>query len=437
MDTPSEAPITAPTASTGAAVGPSLRDPRGARESRSATTQVGRFVGLRTLSETSSFRVASARELGAERAVTLVLATEGDPVLSSQALDRLFEAHRDPPHPGIARATERIDGTGGTGGNLVVFDFPAVIDLDGMIVLSAERGHKLPYAAGDGFTAKLREALLAGAARTDPETGAPQGVGGTLALANVVLAADGSHAVIGLGHNVATFDERHRLVARGRVYQAPEVAVGAPATQSSDLIAMIQMTRGVLSFVTLDGALVKVLAGLNLDSELARVLARFEIDVVRSSPANRLPVPEILALSQRVRDLLGVPMDPPAFAAFVRELVRGEAPDLLIPARPLEVAADSTWFALDGVRTEFGRSRVLGPLLVSLARARLERPGTFVPIDTLLAAVWAGERMTHASGRNRLYVAINALRKAGLGDHLESDAGGYRLGAGLRVQFTH
>lgn len=391
--------------------------------------ELGQFTGLRTLSETVAFRICAARDMNNDRRVTLVVANART-ARSSAALDLLFRAHRTPPHVGLARAVERI---AAPPVDLVVFDFPAVIDLDGMILLASERGRKLTYAAGDGFTALLRDALLAGAVRFDAETGVRLGVGGTLALANVVLAADGTHAVVGLGHNVAAFDEHHRLVARGRVFQAPEVMVGGPDTEASDLIAMIQMTRGVLAFVRLDDALVRVLSGLNLDSELARVLARFEIDVVRSSPSNRLPVPEILALSQRVRDLLGVPMDPPAFRAFVIALLIDEAPDLLVATRQLTVAANSRWFALDGTRTEFGRSRVLGPLLVTLARARVERPGEYLSIDTLLAEVWSGERMTHESGRNRLYVAVNALRNSGLGADLESGALGYRLGVGVCI----
>lgn len=75
-----------------------------------------------------------------------------------------------------------------TDGEVVVFDFPAVIDLDGATLLGAERGHKLAYVGADGFTAELRDALLAAPRHRD--TGALLGVGGTLALANVLLAGE-------------------------------------------------------------------------------------------------------------------------------------------------------------------------------------------------------------------------------------------------------
>jgi hypothetical protein len=99
----------------------------------------------------------------------------------------------------------------------------------------------------------------------------------------------------------------------------------------------------------------------------------------------------------------------------------------------VEVAADGAWFRRRGSeRVELGRRAVLQRLLATLAAAG---PGGAVGRDALVAAVWPGERMTDASADSRLYVAVNTLRRLGLGTSLQTADGAlaYGLATDVRV----
>ena len=84
-----------------------------------------------------------------------------------------------------------------------------------------------------------------------------------------------------------------------------------------------------------------------------------------------------------------------------------------------------SWVSLDG-------RNVAGRLLLALA----EQGGAIHPPEHLIEAVWPGEALLPASGRNRLYVAVRELRVAGLGDLLASRDGGYVLDAPVRLLST-
>jgi len=394
---------------------------------------LNRFVGAHTLSGTSAFRLVSALDLQHDRRVVVVIACPGtDPVLAGRALDRVHLAHRDPAHAVIARADERVSDASG---DYVVLDFPARLDLADVVHLAADAGVKCEHTAADGFSATLRAALLAAAERRDPDTGGPQCIG-TFALSNVLFSASGQHVLVGYGHNVVCHDEHGRLVPRGRFYQAPEIVAGAPATASSDFVGMLRMSRSVMAFVRVPDVILRILRGDTLpeDVELTTLLARFEIGATQAAPNARLPIPEILALSQQIRVALGSSLDVDGFRELVARLVRERRPDLASAGLTLRLAHAATWLELEGVRTPL--TPLQGRLIGSLARARLERPGEVVTGHDMLVACWPDEQMTHASGRNRLYVAINSIRRQGLSDILVSVDGGYRLEPSVRVELA-
>jgi hypothetical protein len=91
----------------------------------------------------------------------------------------------------------------------------------------------------------------------------------------------------------------------------------------------------------------------------------------------------------------------------------------------VEVGPEGSWFrTLGGEAVDLGRKRVLARLLCTLAEAG-DRP---VSPSVLREAAWPGERMSEASARNRLHVAVAELRKLGLRDALISvDGGSYAL----------
>ena len=88
------------------------------------------------------------------------------------------------------------------------------------------------------------------------------------------------------------------------------------------------------------------------------------------------------------------------------------------------VSAKSSWFFEFENRTK--------DILLALA----EQGGAIHPPEHLIEAVWPGEALLPASGRNRLYVAVRELRVAGLGDLLASRDGGYVLDAPVRLLST-
>jgi hypothetical protein len=68
--------------------------------------------------------------------------------------------------------------------------------------------------------------------------------------------------------------------------------------------------------------------------------------------------------------------------------------------------------------------------------ARREAPGRGVPLAALQEAGWPGERILPHAAQNRIYVAMNQLRKLGLKDALRRSGEGYFLDPALRIHYT-
>ncbi len=66
-------------------------------------------------------------------------------------------------------------------------------------------------------------------------------------------------------------------------------------------------------------------------------------------------------------------------------------------------------------------------LLAVLAIQRADAPGVVMLPAELIAAVWPGEIIAPRAAKNRLHVALSALRKAGLAEIIQRVDGGYRL----------
>jgi predicted ATPase len=94
----------------------------------------------------------------------------------------------------------------------------------------------------------------------------------------------------------------------------------------------------------------------------------------------------------------------------------------------LVVAPDASSFtAPGGISNALNRKRSLRRVLLLLVERRLAAPGDTTSTDQLLRAGWPGERMTRRAGVNRVYVAIAALRAAGLRGVLVRVGQGYAL----------
>lgn len=100
----------------------------------------------------------------------------------------------------------------------------------------------------------------------------------------------------------------------------------------------------------------------------------------------------------------------------------------------LLVHARGEWFRVrEGRVASLRRRSPAARTLAVLARHAVATPEAVLDADVLVETVWPDEPMIGRSGRNRLYVALTALRKAGLADVIERRGQGYLL-AGVRVE---
>ncbi|MFK7986645.1 MAG: AAA family ATPase [Sandaracinaceae bacterium] len=110
-------------------------------------------------------------------------------------------------------------------------------------------------------------------------------------------------------------------------------------------------------------------------------------------------------------------------------------PDGVSP--PLEIATcapDGTHFALGTCVVTLPRDRPHARLLAALCRHAWAAPGSAVDHTTLARFGWPDDAPGAKGIKNRLRVAISHLRKAGLGERLETVAGGYCLRAWVRFE---
>jgi hypothetical protein len=75
-------------------------------------------------------------------------------------------------------------------------------------------------------------------------------------------------------------------------------------------------------------------------------------------------------------------------------------------------------------------------LLLRLIERRRTAPGRGLSLAELQEAGWPGERILPQAASNRIYVAMNQLRKLGLKDWLRRSGEGYYLDPALPVHHT-
>jgi hypothetical protein len=103
------------------------------------------------------------------------------------------------------------------------------------------------------------------------------------------------------------------------------------------------------------------------------------------------------------------------------------------PGRVLEVSADGCRARWDGADIDLSRRKALPGVLSALVAARLAGGERFVSVTDLFAAGWPDEKaLTHAAAA-RVYMAVRALRGAGLRDAIRSGPGGYCLDDRIEV----
>lgn len=186
-------------------------------------------------------------------------------------------------------------------------------------------------------------------------------------------------------------------------------ACGAARDRASELLENTRWAegRGLL-------ALAEAFAGGELDEEAVRTQAR-----ARAS----LP-------------LLGTTTSPrSAPSAAYLTGPRVLPPMAMKPGWRLRVEREGRWFEVSGAeRVDLGRKRTLRPLLKTLIESRRAHPGLALDVDGIFTAVWPGEFCLPDARKNRVYVAVAALRKMGLDRALITRGDGYLLPADLDME---
>ncbi len=108
-----------------------------------------------------------------------------------------------------------------------------------------------------------------------------------------------------------------------------------------------------------------------------------------------------------------------------------ESPRPKFAPAALVVEDDGAVLTPGGQRIELGRRLVLRRIVTALIEQHAADPSEGISAAELIAAGWPGERMTPASGRNRLHVALATLRTLGLRPWLRRSSRGYALTAEL------
>lgn len=125
---------------------------------------------------------------------------------------------------------------------------------------------------------------------------------------------------------------------------------------------------------------------------------------------------------------------PSSYRRITSRLMAGMKPDA-----DRESSADLALFLDDRTavvarrRIDLSRRRAAWRILLRLAEAHAERPGTPIPARDLTLAGWPGERVLPGAAKNRLHFTVSELRRLGLRDLLLSSSDGYELRRNLSV----
>jgi hypothetical protein len=371
----------------------------------------------------------------------IVAAPSADRELAQSCVQRLARAHRQVKSAAFAPVREvgEVDGLA-----FVAFECDGVSDGEDALGLMAAARERVTYPEAMAIVARLGTAIEVAHGHVDSQTKAPLAFGG-LAWANVIVARDGQLHLFGLGHNVVVRDEHGALCATPSFFGAPEIAVGGPPTCSSDSYAFVHFQRSMVSHCELPASLTRIFAGnpTEADVEIGSIFRFASERVLNAQPLERSSMTELRQMWEREWRLLGLTPDPTSLGARLRALFAperrtgssGSHPALSTQAAGvLEIGAEGAWFSMAGGSPRRLDGRLaLKRILMRLAEEWSSSPGGRVDADSLFETGWPGEQPFREAAMNRLHVAIATLRKMGLRDALQRDAGGYRIDPAVRV----
>jgi hypothetical protein len=349
--------------------------------------------------------------------------SEGRALLANVA--RVHRLAAGGPIPDVAE--EGLDGPA----PWIALDCDAVSDLESIADFVARTGDKPSYEQGSSLSQAIMDTMCRVHRVRDPDGGAPVCLG-SWAMANVLFSTAGKLSIFGFGAG-----------PQPGASVAPEVASGAPPTPGADVYALLLFLRAQAGLVRLPAAARRVFGGRPLasDAKIAVLFVWSNLKVLAAPARLRPDMAAMLAQSQRLWRAVDVHPDGEGFAAWIARAIAAETqrrpdPFQSAPAAGILLGRDAEWLQTpDGTRHDIGGRRPLRRLLLALAQARCDRPGVPVSVEEMLAAGWPGESPLPEAGRNRVYVAVSALRNAGLGESLQRWDSGYRIDPQLRCDF--
>ena len=139
----------------------------------------------------------------------------------------------------------------------------------------------------------------------------------------------------------------------------------------------------------------------------------------------------IVEMLESVDQRSGLAAKPASRAPALAEAV----PPATAAGDALVIHSTGRWFQMPGQdAVDLTRKRTLRPMLLLLARQRMDQPGDALDVDQIFNGVWPGERALERARKNRVYVSIATLRKMGLDEVLQTRGDGYLLRPDLDVR---
>ncbi|MEZ4221742.1 MAG: hypothetical protein R3B13_12495 [Polyangiaceae bacterium] len=390
---------------------------------------LGHFTQPALIYEGAAVRMHAAwhANLGSPRLVVSASPDASNPLLARR-LDEVARVHGLLDHPRLPVVAERgrRDGV-----EFLAFECPAIIDGSEVLRRIAAKGMRLSFGAADAFISGLREALQTGHDLDDPVRGGPI-CAGTLCYANILFDSSGNYWLLALGDNLLTSLDTG-APAGELTFHAPEVGAGGRPSPSGDYVALRHLMRSLLPYVEFPERLARVVQG-NItpeDAELVGTVLWFEQRVMAAPPAERPPVADAVAMSERLRQLLGTRLEPESFAGAVRQTL-GAVATPPPEAEHWSICELGRWIRQpDGERIDLSSHLAIGRIALALARAHAN--GAVLEIPQLVAAGWPGEKVSERAGANRVYVAISTLRRMGLRGILQKQGRGYCFAPSIKL----
>lgn len=213
----------------------------------------------------------------------------------------------------------------------------------------------------------------------------------------------------------AALEEAHERRATGRI-----------AAQTAELLYRKGNAAEAHAVLSAALPLLRSLGDVEAEAEACLALARLHVAEGKGRDARR-QLDEAQSLAARTDDVL-------LQARVKRALLALQTPSTDAPT--LAATRDAGELVLPhGTKLDLARRPQLRRVLLALLHQHVAAPGTTLSVDALLAEGWPGQRMLHASGLARVYMAVRRLRALGLEAVLLTRENGYCLDPELKVDF--